>query len=215
MKFCVTSDYHGQYKHEKPSSFEKGDVFLFCGDWTASRNRQLQITETAQFFAWLNTLPFSHKVIIPGNHELLAESDPTLIESLANEHSITYLNESSVTINGITIYGTPYTPMFYDWAFMRTEKDLALRFENIPLDTNILLTHGPAYSILDKTINRDSVGSQALLDAISLLPNLKYHCFGHIHEAYGIQQLPSYTAINASQLTWQYKLDPQPIYFEL
>ena len=83
MKFCVTSDYHGQYKHEKPSSFEKGDVFLFCGDWTASRNRQLQITETAQFFAWLNTLPFSHKIIIPGNHELLAESDPQIVTDLA------------------------------------------------------------------------------------------------------------------------------------
>lgn len=215
MKFCVTSDYHGQYKHEKPSSFEKGDVFLFCGDWTASRNRQLQITETAQFFAWLNTLPFDHKIIIPGNHELLAESDPQIVTDLAIEHSISYLNESSITINSITIYGTPYTPMFYDWAFMRTEKDLALRFENIPLDTNILLTHGPAYGILDKTNRGDLAGSQALLDAISLLPKLKYHCFGHIHEAYGIQQLPSYTAINASQLTWQYKLDPQPIYFEL
>lgn len=215
MKLCITSDYHGQYRHIKPSDFNQADTFIFCGDWTASRNYQFQLKETSQFFAWLNTLSFKDKIIIAGNHDLIAESNPSFIQTLLLDYpSIHYLQDSSIIIDNIVFYGTPYTPMFMDWAFMETEKQLQFRYENIPSTTDVLITHGPAYDILDTVDRGYSVGSEALLEAIKDLPGLKLHCFGHIHEAYGIEQ-HAYIAINASQLTYNYQLDPQPIYITI
>lgn len=215
MKLCIASDYHGQYKHENKESFKQADVFIFCGDWTASRNYQFQIKETIKFFAWLDELPFKHKVVIAGNHDFVADKDAKLVESLAsNYQNIHYLNDSSVIIDDTVFYGSPYTLMFCDWAFMETESQLRVRYERIPSTTDVLITHGPAYGILDTTDRGYSVGSEALLEAIQELPGIKLHCFGHIHEAYGIEQ-HSYIAVNASQLTYKYQLDPKPVYITI
>ena len=46
----------------------------------------------------------------------------------------------------------------------------------LPADIDILITHGPAYSYLD----RDMGCKQLFLDVSSARP--KYHIFGHIHE---------------------------------
>ncbi len=74
----------------------------------------------------------------------------------------------------------------------------------IPEGTDILITHGPPYGILDKTFDKLSVGCQDLLDAVIKIKP-KYHIFGHIHESNGHIKLNETEFINASICNLSYK----------
>ena len=65
----------------------------------------------------------------------------------------------------------------------------------IPKDTDILLTHGPPCSIGDKTIHGNHEGCVDLLNAVRRVKP-KYHLFGHIHEAYGIDKIGDTIIVN-------------------
>jgi Icc-related predicted phosphoesterase len=95
--------------------------------------------------------------------------------------NIIYLENSSVNLMGLNIYGSPYTPTFYKWAFMRDRGEpIRAIWNKIPENLDILITHGPPYGILDR--NRDGVicGCEELLKAVKL-KKPRYHVFGHIH----------------------------------
>ena len=118
---------------------------------------------------------------------------------------ITYLEDESVTINGIKFYGTPWVTKFYDWAFMKYDQDLSKIWNKIPTDTDVLLSHGPAYGYLDK-VQRGNVGSKTLETYINSLPSLRYHIFGHIHEGCNQEiRTHSLRRINASCLDEGYR----------
>lgn len=74
-----------------------GDVLVHAGDWCGSGD----IGEAIGFLDWLETLPHAHKVIIAGNHDWIAEHQPELIRVQAECRGITYLCDSSVTIDGV------------------------------------------------------------------------------------------------------------------
>jgi Icc-related predicted phosphoesterase len=57
-------------------------------------------------------------------------------------------------------------------------------YARIPEDTDILITHSPAYGILDFDDNIN-YGSVEILERLAML-NLKAHLFGHIHAQHGI-----------------------------
>ena len=87
---------------------------------------------------------------------------------------------------------------FYDWAFnLPRGKALAKVWAKIPDDTDVLITHGPPYGILDKTERGEHCGCQDLLERIKVI-QLKLHIFGHIHEGYGMFQDESTTFVNGS-----------------
>ena len=120
-----------------------------------------------------------------------------------------------VEIEGIKIYGTPYTPIFRNWAFMEDEESLLKRFNEIPKDVNILVSHGPAHGMRDQIVYGNSpsiesgkfLGSMALATVLPTLTTLDYHIFGHIHGSYGIKD----TSINCSLCNEKYQLDNKPI----
>ena len=58
-------------------------------------------------------------------------------------------------------------------------------YAKIPTDTDILITHSPAYGILDFDDNIN-YGSEEILERLPSLHNLKAHLFGHIHVQHGI-----------------------------
>jgi len=76
----------------------------------------------------------------------------------------------------------------------------------IPADTEILLSHGPPYGILDKTRGGVNAGCHALLKRISEVKPLVSQ-FGHIHETYGWQCKEGTLFINASTCNMHYKAD--------
>ena len=152
---------------------------------------------------------------IAGNHDFFfehAESD--LIKSLIPDNVI-YLNDSGISIDGLNIWGSPVTPWFFDWAFNRHRGDaIKTHWDLIPQNTDILITHGPVYGILDRTIDGKRVGCEALKDAVDVIKPKVQIC-GHIHEGYGQIHTSITLYINGSVLDVRYRLVNLPIVFEI
>lgn len=118
---------------------------------------------------------------------------------LAKEAGIIYLQEGTYTFtlcNNATfkVYASPYTAGSGGWAF--AYKPFEDRFNDsiqtnrtsiatnpIPSGVDIVMTHGPPYSILDQ-VDSQNLGCPNLLYAVSRIKPL-IHCFGHIHEGHG------------------------------
>ena len=212
MKLCTISDTHGQHSKLDLKNYP-ADVLVFAGDWT--KGKDLALSETQDFLLWLNDQPYEHILFIAGNHEVQVEAAPERFAHMLSHYpKLTYLNNSATTIDGVKFYGSPYSNEFYNWAFMAKELDLAPIWAAIPDDTNVLITHGPAYECLDRVNsnhNRDPhVGSTYLRDRKKELQQLKLHVFGHIHESAG-SSITTCNNVNASLLNARYQLVNTPI----
>ena len=214
MQICVTSDTH---TYHRDLVFDTNvDTIIHCGDFTKSALKNNR-DETIEFLDWFDSLPIKNKILISGNHEYFLHRchKNFSIETFFKENypNIHYLQDSSIVIDGIKFYGTPWTLRYGDWYFMKDrEKDLFEVFSKIDIDTNVLISHSPAETILDYCQGK-ILGSSSLKYHIdNNLKNLKYHLFGHIHESYGYKDLHTYTAINSAFL--DYTKDNQPISFD-
>jgi Icc-related predicted phosphoesterase len=198
MRIALISDSHG--KHDG-LVLPEADILIHAGDFS-QRGR---LNEVQDFMQWLDRQPHPHKVLIAGNHDFLAEKEPDLFQSLIPP-SVTYLNDSGVEIGGLKIWGSPIQPWFYDWAFNRQRgAEIRKHWDLIPADTDILITHGPPYGILDKTAQGEVVGCADLMERVNAIqPRL--HVFGHIHEGHGMEQRGKTTFVNASVLNLRYML---------
>lgn len=218
MKICAISDTHGKHNQLDLSKYP-ADVLIHAGDWTGGRD--LGLSETKDFLAWLDIQPYKHKIFIAGNHEVQVEASTSYFDELMlNYPNLTYLQDSEVTIDGVKFYGSPYSNEFGNWAFMENELELEKIWAKIPDDTQVLITHGPAYECNDRvnnTYSRDPhVGSKALkYRKMSLQDNLKVHISGHIHEAYAINSSHGCTNICASILNENYRLVNNPIVIDV
>jgi len=178
-KVVCISDTHSDHLRLKNLP-EEADIIIHSGDCT----HEGKLSEYVLFIEWFSSLPYKHKVLVPGNHDFLCEQMPIWSRDLAKEKGVHYLLDSGIELEGFKIWGSPWTPYCGNWAFSpRDSVKLIVAFNNIPLDTNILVTHGPPKGTFD-----NNYGSEHLMSAISHLKELKLHCFGHIHEGYGITQ---------------------------
>ncbi len=206
MKIVAISDTHGQHKS---IDIPEGDILIHAGD-ISSRGHKKQVK---QFIDWFTGLPHKHKVFIGGNHDFLLEYHPEIFKELLNEQII-YLEDDSIEIEGIKLWGSPITPWFYDWAFNRSRGEKIRKYwELIPDDIDIIITHGPPAGIGDRTARGDSAGCQDLLEIIQKIQP-RYHIFGHIHEAYGMYERGETTYVNASCLNLAYQPVNAPVVFE-
>jgi Icc-related predicted phosphoesterase len=129
-------------------------------------------------------------------------------------YDIFYLNDNGISLKGIKFWGSPIQPAYNNWAFNRQRGEAINRhWKLISSKTDILITHGPPFGILDKTNSEENTGCQDLLKKVKEIKP-KYHLFGHIHEAYGIWKDENTTFINASLLDHRYKLTNVPIYIK-
>jgi predicted phosphohydrolase len=218
MKAVLLSDTHSYHDRVK---VPKADIAIFTGD-AEIRN----IHEAIKFIRWMNNLPVNKVIFTMGNHDLWVEANEYTFGALLPKKLI-YLNNRAYKLrNGLEVYGSNFTPEFNDWAFMRPRDEMyATLWSKIPTTTDILLTHGPAYNILDKIPehfrrnNEDPhVGCKGLTKRITELPNLKYHIFGHIHmEKDDIKavKLNNVTYINASICNNNYAPINKPVVINL
>jgi Icc-related predicted phosphoesterase len=214
MKICLISDTH----FSLPEIKEESDLLLHCGDISCGRSVENQFLFIKnEFYPWLDSLPIKNKVFIAGNHDWLFEKN---MQPSDVPHNCHYLQDSSIEINGLKIYGSPWTPYYFNWAFnsnkhlLNTEEDLIKIFDKIPLDVDILMTHGPPRGILDET-EKERWGSVALLNKIKTLQNLKLHCFGHMHENETLFEWNNIKFINCALSNNENKLTKNPIYIEI
>lgn len=158
-----------------------GDILICVGDFTMFSKRLSAIKD---FNAWLGELPHRHKIVVPGNHEFFLESDPERRSLLENAN---VLIDESIEIEGLSIFGSPTTPL-YGAAFGKSSaEDRERHWRRIPNDTHLLVTHGPPFGILDVSPSEPGrMGDPELGNRIKELPFIKLHAFGHIHGAYGL-----------------------------
>lgn len=159
-----------------------GDILVHCGDITMGGIE----LEFKDFNDWLGTLPHKYKIVIAGNHDLLLEKSSKTYKNRLFSNA-KYLENDGYTIEeyGLKIWGSPITPEFNNWAFMKQRgAEIAKVWEKIPENIDLLLTHGPPYGILDLVEYRGPQGCSDLKEAIKRVKP-KFHIFGHIHEGYG------------------------------
>lgn len=184
---CVSDTHGGHWKLDVPA----GDVLLHAGD--ISTRGTLEAVE--DFDRWLGTLPHPHKVLICGNHDFCFERQPD--EAVRRITNAVYLQDSGITIGGLKVWGSPWQPWFFDWAFnLPRGPELAAKWALVPPDTDILLTHGPPLGIADTTFRGYAVGCADLLERVRQV-RPKLHVFGHIHEAAGVCQSEHTLFVNA------------------
>jgi Icc-related predicted phosphoesterase len=228
MKFISISDTHTKHNQIPLEWLEPADCIIHAGDISSMG----YLHEIKNFCSWFSKLDqYKHKIFIAGNHDWGFERNPNDVALIIKEFpNITYLQDSSVEIEGIKIYGSPHTPTFCDWAFNVDRGDIMQYWNKIPKDTNILITHGPPYGLGDwvvprknhsgefrKFVDGGNVGCEDLLDAIHNLHDLKLNVFGHIHSGHTFEPIiKNYKAfINASLLNEQYILTYPPVLFEI
>ena len=174
----------------------KADIIIHAGDCLGHGT----LSEVEDMNAWFGTLP--HKVIlIAGNHDWVFERNVEACRKVLT--NCIYLHDSSTEVCGLKVYGSPYSPRFFDWAFNLDDQQLFQKWEQIPTEVDILVTHGPPYGILDRTREGRDVGCHHLLTRIQKI-RPRIHAFGHIHEGYGKVKKFGTTFVNASVMTRDY-----------
>jgi len=184
-------------------------IIVHSGD-ISYRGRKWEVEE---FIEWYSGLPFKNKIMIAGNHDFLFENSPEVAKDILDRigPGIIYLNDSGVELEGLKFWGSPVTPWFHNWAFNRVGEKINEHWDLIPVDTNILITHGPPYLTLDATKSGLRVGCPELANKIKDLSDLKVHVFGHIHEAEGIVEKNGVIYVNATILDLYYEVKNSPV----
>ena len=169
MKILHLSDTHGA--HHRLRELPEADVLVHSGDFCMVGEER----EALDFLNWFCDLPYHHKIFICGNHDSCLYG--ANIDGL--DSNVHYLCNTGVEIDGLKFYGVP---MFMEDCI--TERQTS-NYAKIPVDADVLITHSPAYGILDFDDNIH-YGSEEILSRLSVLPALKAHLFGHIHRQHGV-----------------------------
>lgn len=216
MKICSISDTHSLHRQVE---IPECDVLICSGDISYKGEQDI----VNDFIIWFGTQQPKHKILVFGNHEVGYSNhlSKKFIKSqdLIKQNNIHYLQNSEVIIDNLKFYGSPATPYFYGWEWnFQRGSDISRVWNKIPQDTDILITHGPAYSILDyvpSLNNRDPhQGCKDLLNKINTL-NLKAHICGHIHGSYGTIIRNNMRFVNAAICDESYKASNKPIVFDI
>ena len=210
IRITCISDTHTKHDHLK---LPGGDILIHCGDLMNSGWNYADITN---FLKWFESQPYDELIFIAGNHDRRFETDTLDVKAILEGFpTITYLQDDWVEVNGIKIYGSPWQPEFYGWAFNlpRRGDELKERWDAIPQDTDILITHGPPQGHLDTSghpYNEPLLGCELLRVKVEeIKPNI--HIFGHIHGGFGYKEYEGTHFINASVLDERYQQVNKPI----
>lgn len=190
MKILHISDTHGFHDRFPVERFKGVDVVIHSGDCSNNSNPTFNSIEVAKFIKWYKDVPVSTKIYVAGNHDTSIERKMWRKEDFAM-NGIIYLENEEVTIDGVKFWGSPHTPTFGTWAFMKARDKLSRVWEAIPEDTDVLIVHGPPKGVRDLSFSRlgelEMCGCSALMKRCwKLKESLKLVAFGHIHNMDGI-----------------------------
>ena len=223
-KIVAISDTHCMLNRVK---LPDGDILVHAGD-------ALSRGTLSELIVFLNRLEkikvkYAHVVYVPGNHDRITELNEKLAKDECAARGIIYLNDSGINLLGIEFWGSAVTPRFRDWAWNRDSEQggtsvhpshpkynpIKPHWDLIPDNVDVLITHGPPYGVLDKSVYDGALcGCQHLMKKV-LEVEPKYHIFVHIHEWHGKEKRGNTTFVNASNCTEQYKPINEPIVLEI
>ena len=186
MKIWHISDAHTKHKYLNPP--EDCDIVIFSGDCSNPREPSINEMQVRDFITWFVSLPIKYKIFVAGNHDTSIEAG-YLTKDNFESVGIIYLENSSIEIERLKIWGSPYTPSYgIGWAYNKKREKLHDLWATIPDDTDIIITHGPPKGIMDLAYHKidnkwllEYCGCRALLKRVfQIKPKLV--CFGHIHD---------------------------------
>lgn len=245
MKVVLISDTHNRHKHLSTKGLgpilPEGDLLIHAGDFTGTGQKG----EVQSFVKWLveQSKNYTYGIVfIAGNHDRSFDTrffeeyenydfwdtetyqkKPSWLYSFIstlklNTPRITYLENEEVVINGYKIWGSPVTPWFHGdrWAFNKHRgPEISEVWDQIPQDTDIVVTHGPvAYKLDYIPRSQEYVGCEDLRKAMDRVKPM-LHVSGHIHESYGIERGQDTLYVNASICNAAYVPENKPIVVEL
>ena len=218
MRIVCISDTHGLHDKLK---IPDGDLLIHSGDLCNTGTEQ----DVQVFAKWIDRLPHRWKIVIAGNHDWFFQQNPDLAHAYL-EPGVIYLQDSGCEIEGLKFWGSPWQPWFQDWAFNLPRRGHQIRekWNLIPFDTDVLITHGPPHGVRDRVRpqgNRetepssyDPLGCEELAIRVKAVkPRL--HVFGHIHDGHGTIEGDDTRFVNASICTEAYQPTNAPIVVEL
>lgn len=180
MKIIATSDLHGNLPQIPPC-----DLLLIAGDICPLTSHDLYYQYgwlDTNFRFWLNRVPAKRVIMTFGNHDFISQRQQNDVIEL--ELKADMLFNESIIVDGVKIWGSPYSHFFHDWAWNAYEDELLEMYQKIPNDTDIIITHGPPKYFGDRTLTGLNVGSESLLETLKRFSKKILIC-GHIHEGYG------------------------------
>jgi Icc-related predicted phosphoesterase len=204
------SDTHLRHK-VFPLQVPEADILIHSGDACLNGTAY----EFREFMEWFGSLKARiAKIFVAGNHDVLFEKQAAFARSLIPKE-VTYLQDDPVEIEGLKIYGSPWQPEFCDWSFnLPRGHRLREKWNKIPRDTDVLVTHGPPMGVLDLNYDGEHVGCADLRDVVERVkPRL--HVFGHIHGDYGQAKLGRTLFVNASICDEAYRPIHDPVVVEI
>lgn len=217
MRITFISDTHTKHGQLQ---LPGGDLLIHAGD---SMNTGYYVEELKPFLSWFETQKYDECVFIAGNHDRIFETHPESTSELVNEYGVEYLEDREMTYTNfidreVKIYGSPWQPEFYNWAFNlpRCGEELEKVWNAIPEDVDILVTHGPPQDHLDVSgppWNTPHLGCELLRLRVDKIKP-KIHVFGHIHGSSGYKFHNGTHFINASVLNERYDVVNEPITVE-
>jgi Icc-related predicted phosphoesterase len=219
MRITFISDTHTKH-NQVTSSLPGGDVLIHAGDISSMGYRN----EIQDFIKWFSGLEnYKHKIFIAGNHDWGFQTEPKATEHLLELNpGCEYLQDNLFLIGDDTddyadmvkVWGSPWQPEFYNWAFNlpRQGWELGVHWNQIPEDTEILITHGPPFGHLDtvKSNPTFNTGCELLRERVDVV-RPKIHVFGHIHTGYGYKFDGNTHFFNAAVLDEQYYFTQKPM----
>ena len=204
MKLICISDTHNKH-HQIP--IPDGDVLIHAGDITEGGTKR----EVLDFLEWFSSQPHQHKIFIAGNHDFYFEKNEDKNIQEIIPQNVCYLKNDGITINNIKFWGSPITPGNGTWAFSEIQsQEISKHWEQIPEDTQVLITHTPPYKIKDVLNNGRHAGCASLLKTLKNR-QIEFHIFGHVHDSYGITSISGTKFINASCLDNKDRYLHQPL----
>lgn len=185
MRIVAISDVHNRYHN---LIIPECDLLISAGDYSFHGEPAV----VKAYHQWLNEQKAARIISGQGNHEEWVEKnfEEAKVIALAACPRVDFVEEGEIIIDGVKVWYSSITPWFHDWAYNRHRGDaIDAHWKKIPEGTNILVTHGPPYGILD-CVNRvdgtpkERVGCWNLKARIKTIkPDL--HIFGHIHSEHG------------------------------
>lgn len=102
-------------------------------------------------------LPHQTKIFVAGNHETNFPRQSRERTASLLAPTCIYLEDASVIVNGIHFYGSPWNGLRHNSmarAFSVSYSSLPTHWRQIPEDTDVLVTHNPAYGLADLSSNK-------------------------------------------------------------
>lgn len=214
MRVVALSDQHGHLP-KVPAC----DLLVVAGDICPDRfGPFLAIhrpeTQRAWFDAtarpWLAAAPAPHKILTWGNHDWCGQACSFRRDSPENASAgaVQIIVDELTTIlcddTVVSIWATPWSNTFLNWAFMKSPAALEAVYAAIPADIDILVSHQPPYGCGDL-----GLGSVELRAAIRRVKPKLVIC-GHIHDGFGRFDCEGSLVYNVSLVDDAYRVVREP-----